>query len=324
MLLGKVELSNKLLLGSNKLGTKLLKGKELKVKLLLLSANGMESKLLLDNKNAGTLLLLLNAAKDVLSNEEGNIELSNKLLGSALNKERLAIKLLEEARTGKEKANELEGTELTRRTLEETSKGKVAAKELEDKGKLIEAAKELEDKGKLIEAAKLLKAAELAKGKAELDKALSIGTMLETKGQEIKGKEAKLEAESKLLKDNARELVLKAALVKALLLKTLDEGSKEEGKLLQSTALLNNRLPKLVKGRPKELLNSAALKGKELNPLEERLKKHCLYFPMATEKIDYYCLKVRLKKKISPEYYWIEQEVCSLKRYSLNSEVIKH
>lgn len=44
-LLGKVELSNKLLLGSNKLGTKLLKGKELKVKLLLLSANGMESKL---------------------------------------------------------------------------------------------------------------------------------------------------------------------------------------------------------------------------------------------------------------------------------------
>ena len=324
MLLGKVELSNKLLLGSNKLGTKLLKGKELKVKLLLLSANGMESKLLLDNKNAGTLLLLLNAAKDVLSNEEGNIELSNKLLGSALNKERLAIKLLEEARTGKEEANELEGTELTRRTLEETSKGKVAAKELEDKGKLIEAAKELEDKGKLIEAAKLLKAAELAKGKAELDKALSIGTMLETKGQEIKGKEAKLEAESKLLKDNARELVLKAALVKALLLKTLDEGSKEEGKLLQSTALLNNRLPKLVKGRPKELLNSAALKGKELNPLEERLKKHCLYFPMATEKIDYYCLKVRLKKKISPEYYWIEQEVCSLKRYSLNSEVIKH
>ena len=310
-LLGKVELSNKLLLGSNKLGTKLLKGKELKVKLLLLSANGMESKLLLDNKNAGTLLLLLNAAKDVLSNEEGNVELSNKLLGSALNKERLAIKLLEEARTGKEEANELEGTELTRRTLEETSKGKVAAKELEDKGKLIEAAK-------------LLKAAELAKGKAELDKALSIGTMLETKGQEIKGKEAKLEAESKLLKDNARELVLKAALVKALLLKTLDEGSKEEGKLLQSTALLNNRLPKLVKGRPKELLNSAALKGKELNPLEERLKKHCLYFPMATEKIDYYCLKVRLKKKISPEYYWIEQEVCSLKRYSLNSEVIKH
>ena len=148
--------------------------------------------------------------------------------------------------------------------------------------------------------------------------------MLETKGQEIKGKEAKLEAESKLLKDNARELVLKAALVKALLLKTLDEGSKEEGKLLQSTALLNNRLPKLVKGRPKELLNSAALKGKELNPLEERHKKHCLYFPMATEKIDYYCLKVRLKKKISPEYYWIEQEVCSLKRYSLNSEVIKH
>lgn len=191
-LLGKVELSNKLLLGSNKLGTKLLKGKELKVKLLLLSANGMESKLLLDNKNAGTLLLLLNAAKDVLSNEEGNVELSNKLLGSALNKERLAIKLLEEARTGKEEANELEGTELTRRTLEETSKGKVAAKELEDKGKLIEAAK-------------LLKAAELAKGKAELDKALSIGTMLETKGQEIKVKETKLEAESKLLKDNARE-----------------------------------------------------------------------------------------------------------------------
>ena len=195
----------------------------------------------------------------MLIKDVGNIELSSKLLGSALSRERLAIKLLEEASTGKEEANALNGTELTGAKLEEESKGKVATKELEDKGKLMEAAK-------------LLKAAKLAAGKAKLLKLLAISVELEAKGNEVEVKEAKLEAEIKLLKDSARELVLKAALVKELLLKAMDKGNKEKGKLLENTALLSNRLPKLVRGSPEELLGNATLKSNGLNALEERLK----------------------------------------------------